>query len=470
LDKFIKKLIGFSLGPVIGAMISFITVPVTTFFISPVEFGKASMFTVMQSLIVGLVYLGIDQSYTREYHYEKNKLKLFQNVLLMPLLLSILLSVLIFIFKEKVSIILFDSQNYQKICVFFGILIIFSIIERFILLSIRMAENATEFSLFSILIKLSILLFIIILISLGTRNFLTIVYSTIFGQIIGDVFLIIRHKKLFFFSKHLIDRKLIKRMLEFGLPLVIAAALSNFLNASDRIFLRALSSYHELGIYTAAQKIAAILQIIQLAFTSFWIPTAYRWNKESRNMKHFEFVSDALLLGMTFLFFGILLFKKYIIQMLDADYSDAQYVAGLLALVPILYTLSETTTLGIVFSGKSYYNIAISVLAIIPNIILNILLIPHFGTIGASSATAIAYIVFCLSRTYFSNKSGFQIPFRVQTITIVLFFVAAVLNSMPFNFVLPITVTLFFISIVIQIGTIKKAIEIKNAPDNWNFN
>src|SRR5699024_825516 len=153
------------------------------------------------------------------------------------------------------------------------------------------------------------------------------------------------------------------------------------------------------------------LQIIQTAFTSFWVPTAYRWEKEKKDMKNFSFISDMVLLIMTIGFFFILFFKKYIIIILSSDYSEAQYVAGLLSLTPILYTISETTTLGIVFSGKSYYNVFVSVFSIIPNLLLNYLLVPKYGTIGAGIASASAYIVFCIARTYYSRKTGFVISF-----------------------------------------------------------
>lgn len=469
LNKFIKKLVGFSMGPIVGALISFITVPITTFFISPTEFGKASMFSVIQSLIVTFIYLGIDQSYTREYNYIKDKREVFQNALILPLSASVLCSVFIIVFNEKFSMLLFDTPKYGAISYLFSIMLIFSVVERFLLLAIRMEEKAVEYSFFSILVKVTILVVTIVLLYLGSKNFMTIIYATIFGQLLGDFFLIFKYRTLLNFSKFSLNKNLLKRMVIFGLPLIVAASVSNLLNTSGRLFLRGFSSYYDLGVYNAALKIANLLQIIQAAFTSFWVPTAYRWNKEKKSIKHFSFISNALLFVVSVGFFCLLIFKGLAISILSSDYSDAQYVIGLLAMAPILYTLSETSTLGIIFSGKSYLNIYISILSVVPNLILNYILVPYYGTIGAGIATAASYIVFCLARTYFSKSNGFKINFSKQTVNMFIFFTAAIINSLDVWWVLPATLMLFVCSIVSQYTTLKEFSSIRKYPNEWDF-
>ncbi|AKP04357.1 polysaccharide biosynthesis protein (plasmid) [Companilactobacillus farciminis] len=469
MKELLKKFMGFSLGPVIGAFISFITVPITTYFISPSEFGKASMFTVIQGLVATFVYLGIDQSYTREFNYISDKKKLFQNALIVPIAFSVIVGILLLFFSRDFSRFLFNSGKYTNITVLFVIMVIFMIIERFILLSIRMNERALEYSFFSVILKLIIFILTLIYIFNGRRDFLTIVYSNIFGQIAGDIILLIKYRGLFVFSSNWFDRKLVKRMIIFGLPLIVSASLNNLLNTTDRFFLRGFSNYNELGIYTAALKIAAVLQLIQTSFTTFWTPTAYRWNKEGKNIEYFNFMSDIVLLIFTVLFFCILQFKKYIVLILSSQYSDAQYVAGLLLLPIILYTLSETSTLGIVFSGKSYYNVFVSIIAFVPNVILNFLFVPNYGTRGAALATGISYMLFCFSRTYFSRKEGFTIDFKVQSIVIIIFLIAAIFSSLRTRWSFYVIDLLFVLCVLIQFGTLSKIVKIKKNPRKWDF-
>ncbi|HFD1616019.1 TPA: polysaccharide biosynthesis protein, partial [Enterococcus faecium] len=167
------------MGPIIGSFIALVTVPVTTFFISPGEFGKASMFTLVQTLMVSIIYLGIDQAYTKEFHYVKDKRLLFQNALITPLVFASSIAVLLIIMRKNFSQLLFEDTSYTNVSLFFGLMLIFSVIERFILLHIRMQEKALEYSLFTILLKSFILIFTIFIIGMGNRTFITVVYATI---------------------------------------------------------------------------------------------------------------------------------------------------------------------------------------------------------------------------------------------------------------------------------------------------
>jgi len=470
MKNFFKRFIGFSLGPIGGAMISFFTTPLLTAFVSPTEYGRASMFTTLQALVASFIFLGMDQSYTREYQTEEDKRNLFQNALLIPLGVSVFIMIIMVMFAGTFSQIMFESPDYKPTVLMFGILIIFTVVERFLLLSIRMQEKAIEYSTFNIVLKLAIFLVAAFFIAIGKRDFLTVVYSTIIGQLVGDLFLLIRYRHLFNLSHFKLEKELVRRMVKFGLPLIIASSLAILLNSLDRIFLRAFSTFGELGIYTATMKIAAVIGILKTSFTSFWIPTAYRWYEEKKAIKHFKVISDTILLLMTFLFFFLTLFKTPITAILSSDYMESRYILALLCLPQILYTLSETTTLGIVFSRKSYLNIWVSLISIIPSIVLNFILTPVLGNIGAALANSIAYFFFFTSRTYFSNRTGFGFPMKKHYLVILLMLISAVINTVESSYVIPVTLILFVLSLLLQIPTIKQFNGIYKQPGEWDFN
>lgn len=471
MNIFIKKLLGFSIGPIAGALIAFITIPLTTYFVSPSEYGKASMFSLFQVLIVTVIYLGMDQAYTREYHESNNKINLLKNAMLIPILLSLFLFLVICLNLDTVSLFLFGETGYKVASLLFGATIISMTIERFILHSIRMEEKALEFSIVNILIKFTILVCTIIFVSMIRRDFLAVVYSTAIGQLIGDIYLSIRYKKYLNYFNFKFDKKLCTKLLKFGLPLIIAASISNLLNSLDRIALRTWSNFEQIGIFTAALKVSATLQIIQTSFTSFWVPTAYRWYNQKKEIKHFEMVSKVLLLVMSIIFGLILIFKDLITVLLSNQYMDSKYIIGLLCIQPIMYTISETTTLGIVFSKKSYLNISVSLIAILPNIILNILLVPKFGAIGAGISTGVAYIFFFFARSFYSNKNwvGFELKNHFWLTGIM--FIAAIINTIDTNYIELFNILILLLLILIQIPTIKTFIYIiKNKNDKeWDF-
>jgi len=456
MEKFIKKLVGFSLGPIIAAFIAFITIPITTYFIDPSEYGKASMFSLFQTILGTFLYLGIDQSYTREYHSSNNKLNLFQNAILIPIFLSFIGLFIILLFPTQTSLVLFDSNEYILPSILFGIMVVAMVIERFILLSLRMQEKALEYSMLNILAKFAILIFTIIFVLFVRRDFLAVVFSTVLGQILADLYLLIRYRKLFDFKGFSIDKSLMKKMLIFGFPIVIATSLSSVLNSFDRIALRTWSDFFQIGIFTATLKIAGVLTVVQLSFTSFWVPTAYRWYEEGKDIRYFRIVSDSILFCMSILFVGVLIFKDLIVFVLSSGYSESAYIIAFLCLQPIIYTVSETTCLGIVFSRKSYLSIWVGLIAIIPNLIINFLLVPKYGALGAAIATAVSYVFFFIARTYFSNKNGMKFATIKHNFVFLLLLAISFINIIDSSWIIYLNIGFLLIVAAFQITTVKE--------------
>jgi O-antigen/teichoic acid export membrane protein len=79
--------------------------------------------------------------------------------------------------------------------------------------------------------------------------------------------------------------------------------------------------------------------------------------------------------------------------------------------MPTLYTLSETTVVGIAYSRKTYYNLLISGVIAVINIVGNSILVPRFGALGAAASTGISYIFFFILRSVIGNKlwQGFSL-------------------------------------------------------------
>jgi O-antigen/teichoic acid export membrane protein len=71
--------------------------------------------------------------------------------------------------------------------------------------------------------------------------------------------------------------------------------------------------------------------------------------------------------------------------------------------MPILYTISEITVVGINFFKKPKWHVLIASIACIVNIFGNWVLVPLYGALGASVSTAFSYIVFFVLRTQISQ-------------------------------------------------------------------
>lgn len=148
-----------------------------------------------------------------------------------------------------------------------------------------------------------------------------------------------------------------------------------------------------MGLYNLSTTIVSIIGILRTAFNNFWLPTAYRWKKYEKSIEYYKLISDIILLILTIAFFLLVFILPIIPNFIGNAYHDVVCIIPILTLPHILATLSETTTLGILFSKKTLLNIIVGISTFITSLCINILLNPNFGNTGPSIASAISYLV-----------------------------------------------------------------------------
>jgi O-antigen/teichoic acid export membrane protein len=103
-------------------------------------------------------------------------------------------------------------------------------------------------------------------------------------------------------------------------------------------------------------------------------------------------------------------FSWLIDYVLPADYAQVKYIVVCSMAQPLLYTLSETTVVGLNVQRKSMHALGIAIFALMCNALLSFLLVPQFGAAGAAVSNALAYVVFFIARTEVSAKLWHPIP------------------------------------------------------------
>lgn len=429
MNDLLKKFSAFSVGPIVAALISFINVPLITHFISADEYGRTSMFLLAQGTVSMIMYLGMDQAFVREYHFIDDKSKLMNNAIILPLIMVTVVDIGIIAFRNEISWLLYDSSEEIYPVMALAVLLPFLVLQNFSLLKIRMDERGLYYSFFTILCKALTLVITIVLFLLYECSFRSVIYAIALGEAINGVLLLILVLGKMDFRINLLDKALIKRMLKFGLPLIPASILTWVLASTDKIMIRTLCDYSELGLYTAAFKIAAALGVLQTCFTLFWPPIAYRWYAEEKDNSAFNAIIELVNLGMISLCLIILMLKGVVPVLLGSNYYEAMFIFPFLLLYPVMYTMSEVTAVGIGFKRKTGYMIVVTAVAGAINIILNFTLIPIFEAKGAALATGVSYVVFYWVRTLISRRLWWDFPINKMVLYSVLLCINCVLHT-----------------------------------------
>ena len=423
-NNLIKKFLSFSIGGYINILIGFLIVPITTRMLSPEQYGVSSLIDVIIQVLVIITSLSMEQGFVRFFFEEgeENRGKLLYTSLVPFFILGTLAFLLIFIFRKNISIfIIGKNENLIWICLVFSVL--FRTLNTFSFLVIRMKQRGNIYSILTVCLKLFEFIFILILFQYFRNNYKTLIFSSMIANLMVAVISILFEKNIWSLKnlKSIKDCKTTKKELfNFSYPLILTMALNWLFASLDKITIRMFSNLNEVGIYSGAFKLVALLSVIQNGFSTFWTPTALEhYVKSPEDTNFYKKANDYLSLIFFLLGINILLTRDIIGILLGKNFYKSIFVMPTLVLIPIMYLLSETTMIGIGFKKKTQYFFYVSVIASVSNFIGNLLLVPYLGAKGAAISTGLSYIIFFSARTYFSTKLiafGFNLK-RIYIIT-----------------------------------------------------
>lgn len=425
-----KKIAAFALGPVAGAALSFMTLPLVTWFFSQEDVGRMAMLQVAISFCTLLFTLGLDQAYVREFHETKSQPALFKIVFLPGFLLLSIIITVVLMSGNTISLYLFEIDS-RLLSVLVAVAILASFLSRFLSLILRMKEQGLAYSMSQVLPKLFLILIIGGYVLFAANKSIT---NLVLANVAAILFVSIIYtwntrKEWLSGLKERIDCFYLKELLKFGAPLIFGGLAFWGLTATDKVLLKELSDFEQLGLYSVAVSFAAAATIFQSIFSTVWAPTVYKWAAADEGLDKIYKVNRYVLLVVIVLFCLAGLFSWVVSFILPDNYNAVQWILISCLGFPLLYTLSETTVVGLGITRRSGLSMLAALLAFLINLFGNWWLIPIWGAKGAAVSTCVSFFFFFFFRTEFAIYVWRPIPrLSLYTYTI-LVVVGAVISS-----------------------------------------
>lgn len=456
-----NKIFGYAIGPIGSGILGLIILPLLTWFYSVEDIGRISMLQVIASFAVFLFCLGLDQAYTREYHESEDKPKIFKQTFLPGFLLITVACLVVYSFDAGNLSFWMYGVSSTYLTTLSLICFILAFCSRFLSLILRMEDRAVAYSMSQLLPKVFFVIFIVTVVIVGAeKDFYSLISAHAISVTIVFVIYGWNTRSTWMASIAIkFDWTLQKKLFRFGLPLILGGLASWGLNVMDKLFLRGMSSFEELGIYSVTMSIASVAAVFTGVFNTIWAPMVYRWVVEGIDPKKIDEISEHVLAVFYFIVVLSGLFSWILPYILPERYEAIRYLITLCFIGPLLYTLSETTVIGIAISRKTIYSMFASIGAMLINALLNYLLVPTYGALGASIATAIAFFVFYILRTEFSSLVWRKIPrFKSYKIICMLLLFSSIvgLNSHYYIYFLP----LWFLFLLFGILVFRASVEL----------
>jgi O-antigen/teichoic acid export membrane protein len=208
------------------------------------------------------------------------------------------------------------------------------------------------------------------------------------------------------------DPALLRRMTRFGLPTMPAELSLYSLNFIDRILIVRLAGLAEAGLYALAIKFAQGLNVVARGFQLAWPPLAYSIADDEEARRAYSLVFTWFAAVCAFGVAGLWLLARWIVDLLAApEYFESFEAVGLLATGVALYALYLVLVVILGRTGRTEFNLPATLAGTAVNIVLNLVLIPPLGFVGAGVALVASYFV-VLVLMYALTERLFPVPYE----------------------------------------------------------
>ena len=230
-----------------------------------------------------------------------------------------------------------------------------------------------------------------------------------------------------YFSVKAINKQTLVSMLKFSIPYIPTTMMWLITSACDRYIVTAYRGSAENGLYAAAYKLPTLLLLVCGVFIEAWQFSVVKDSDEEQRGSFFSSVfksySGIIFMGASLLIAGSKIFTRILLD--DSYYTSWQYVP---VLVIAMAFSALVSFLGSVYflEKKSVMSMLTAMSGAVINTVLNLVLIPERGAMGAAVATLISYAAVYAIRAY---DTRFYVRFNMHTVRVIINFAVLVLQA-----------------------------------------
>lgn len=404
---------------ILGKFLNYFLVPIYTFSLAAETGGYGvitNMYAVVALLLV-LLTMGMETGFFRFANKgEDDPNQVYSTSLLMVGTVSIAFVLLCLTFLEPIAIVL----GYGEHPWYLGMMLIvlaMDAIQAIPFAYLRYKKRPIKFAALKLVfIFISILLNILYFVVLKGTDVGAAFLINLICSFIVMLGLIPEFRNF----RYSLDRPLMKRMLRYSFPILILGVAGIINQVGDKIIFPfvypdKVEADMQLGIYSAATKIAMIMAMITQAFRFAYEPFVFGKSKEKDNKLLYAQAMKFFIIFTLFAFLAVMFYIDILRYIIARDYWEG------LRVIPIV--MIAEMFMGIYFNLSFWYKLTddtrwgayFSLLACLIVILMNIFLIPIYGYWACAWAGFTGYAVTMLL-SYFVGQKKYPIAYDLRGI------------------------------------------------------
>jgi O-antigen/teichoic acid export membrane protein len=430
--KLFKQTFIYGLATVLPRMFGFFLVPLYTDYLPKEEYGKLSViFAYMIFFNVILAY-GMETAFFRFYSREPNKESVVETSMV-----SIFWTTISFLFIALLS------RNYLSMwsgvdAQYIGYTIWILALDALVIIpfsKLRAFQKPTVYAVIKIgnvfvnlTLNILFLIYIPQLIEANPNGLLSSLYVENFqigyiflANIIASLLTFVAISPDYVYLKWKFDFNLWKRMMAYGLPILVAGIAFAINEQFDKILLDKLLpsgiAASEVGVYSACYKLGLFMVLYRTAYTLGIEPFFFSHSTDKNAPQTYATVTKYFVIFGSFILLSVIVFADLfkVLMIPDSSYWVAMKVVPLIILANFFLGIYTNLSVWYKLIDKTYYGAYISIVGAIITLVLNFLLIPSMSYYGSAIATIAAYGSMMFISYYLGNKY-YPIPYDLKKI------------------------------------------------------
>jgi O-antigen/teichoic acid export membrane protein len=428
-------------------MLSFILVPLYTELMPPGSYGEVTLIFAWFAIFNVFLAYGMETAFFRFYNTSENKSAVVSTALISLMASTFAFVGLALLFQKNAIAFLNIDPRYISYVIAILALDALAIVP---FAWLRARELATRYAIVKIAnvgLNLGLnIFFLLILPGLAESNPGTLtermyipdfeISYILISNLIASGLTLILMGGPYLRKTYVFDMALWKKMMHYGLPVMIAGFAYTINEVFDRYLLTELLppdiAKSEMGKYSACYRLALFMTLFATAFRLGIEPFFFSHSSTEKPEKAYAQITNYFVILGSIILLAVVVFADLLklIFIRDEAYWEAMAVVPVIVLASFCLGIYHNLSVWYKVTDRTRFGAYFSMIGALITILINYLFIPEFGYYASAIATLAAYgTMMCLS--YYYGRKYYPIPYNFRKICFY-FLISLILAGLSF--------------------------------------
>lgn len=426
----------YGLSSILGRFLNWCLVPIYTYVLADAsEYGIITNLYAWTALLLVILTYGMETGFFRFINKEQEKASVVYGTTLISLATtSILFALGVILFQYPIA----DAMGYEKHSEFIWMMGIVVAIDAFTAIPFAYLRHKNK------AMRFAIIKFVMIFINIALNLFFLLICPWIWkinpvlidwfyspGYGVGYILianLISTSAVLLMLIPEIkeatfkLDKVLLKRMLQYSLPLLLLGIAGIMNQTVDKIIFPYLytdsaDSMRQLGIYGACFKVAMVMMMFTQAFRYAFEPFVFSQHKDKNSKEAYSDAMKYFIIFSLLIFLGMVFFLDLLQYLIAPEYREGLKVVPIILISYLFQGVYFNLSLWYKLIDKTYFGACFSFLGVLITLLVNVIFVPQYGYIASAWASFACYFIIMLV-SYFFGQKHFPINYQLKRVGI----------------------------------------------------